>query len=60
MIQRPNNQEERYPGDPASWDIDTPPSLIINMSYYLLYHAASTDMLATVDLDNIHHSQLDI
>ena len=44
----------------ASWDIDTLPSLIINMSDYLLHHAANTGMLASVDLDNIiTHSYLD-
>ena len=47
---RPN---QRHPGTLHS------PSLIINMSYNLLHHAASTDMLATVDLDNIiTHSYL--
>ena len=49
----PWRPDQRHPGTLHS------PSLII-MSYYLLHHAASTDMLATVDLDNIiTHSYLD-
>ena len=62
MIRRLNHQKRgTLATQPAaSWDIDTLPSLIINMSDYLLHQAANTGMLAPVDLDNIiTHSYLD-